>query len=72
MLPFPFPWLRVGSREIERKDTAALGVELMRVRISHDNAQKLYHPVYLTVGSRDWWKWPQTQGFRIHSLAAQS
>lgn len=53
MLLFPFPWLRVGSREIERKDTAAMGVELMRGRISHDNAETVSHPVHLTVGSRE-------------------
>lgn len=51
MLPFPFPWLRVGSRKIERKDTAAMGVELMRGRISHDNAETVSHPVHLTVGN---------------------
>lgn len=44
MLPLFFLWPRVESSEIEKKkkDATAVGVDLMRVRIAHDNAQKLF------------------------------
>lgn len=42
-----------ATRLREKKDTAARQVELMRVRISHDNAQKVSFAFHLTVGSHD-------------------
>lgn len=53
--PFLSPGQEWKAERLRGKmDTAAMGVELMGIRISYDNAQKLFFlTVHLTVGSHE-------------------